>query len=52
MNRAVGFSQPRIPYPAHFPKYSVDPKEKAQTIRQKWDPVARRLVTLNTTCKK
>jgi hypothetical protein len=44
MNRAIGFSQPIIPYPCHFPRYSADPKEKAQGIRQKWDPVSRRLV--------
>ena len=44
MNRAIGFSQPIIPYPCHFPQYSIDPKEKAQKIRQKWDPVSKRLV--------
>jgi hypothetical protein len=44
MNRAIGFSQPIIPNPCHFPQYALDPKEKAQAIRQKWDPVSRRLI--------
>jgi hypothetical protein len=44
MNRAIGFSQPIIPNPCHFPRYRIEPKEKAQGIRQKWDPIAKRLV--------
>jgi len=44
MNRSIGFSQPIVPNPCHFPRYSEEPKEKAQRIRQKWDPVSKRLV--------
>ena len=47
MNRAIGYSQFIIPYPAHFPKYSADPKEKARGIRERWDPVSRRLVIIS-----
>jgi hypothetical protein len=47
MNRNFGYSQFIIPNPCHFPKYSDDPKIKAQGIRQKWDPVSKRLVNIN-----
>ena len=44
MSKNFGYSQFIIPNPCHFPKYSEDPKIKAQGIRQKWDPIAKRLV--------
>jgi len=52
MNRAIGFSQPIVPNPCHFPRYSPEPKIKAQGIREKWDPVSKRLIPLNTSCSK
>jgi hypothetical protein len=44
MNRAIGFSQPIIPYPCHFPRYSEEPKEKAGRWFEKWDPIAKRII--------
>lgn len=44
MNRSIGFGQPIVPNPCHFPRYSEEPKEKAQRFREKWDPVSKRLV--------
>lgn len=43
-----GYSQPIIPNPCHFPRYSQDPKIKSQGIRERWDPVSRRLIKIET----
>ena len=48
MNRSIGFSQPIIPNPCHFPRYSQEPKIKSQGFREKWDPVSRRLVRMDS----
>ena len=50
MSNHLGYSQFIIPNPCHFPKYSDDPKIKAQGIFQKWDPIAKRLVDIILPC--